>query len=191
MSKVDLKKRAVKIKGKDYSLVKDRLLYLREEHEGEYEIFTDYEYIESVNAWVVRATLKLGDKVYTGLAQEVEGGSGVNKTSALENAETSAVGRACAMAGIGILDSIASADEVHKAANRDNGTWGPGLTPKQRAWGEKLAKTAYTDPDTGKIGTADFDKMANDLLGHKVEGKSQFNLLVNILKQEGIIEETA
>jgi hypothetical protein len=46
----------------------------------------------------------------------------VNKTSALENAETSAVGRACAFAGIGVIDSIASADEVHKAINRSERT---------------------------------------------------------------------
>jgi hypothetical protein len=38
----------------------------------------------------------------------------VNKTSALENCETSAVGRALAFMGIGVIDSIASVDEVNK-----------------------------------------------------------------------------
>jgi hypothetical protein len=57
---------------------------------------------------------------YTGLAQEIESANykEVNFTSALENAETSAVGRACAMAGIGIDGGIASADEVKKAIVR-------------------------------------------------------------------------
>ena len=72
--------------------------------------------------WVVKATLTMVDSMesFTGLAQECEDdtSSMVNKTSALENAETSAVGRACAFAGIGVIDSIASADEVHKAINR-------------------------------------------------------------------------
>jgi transcriptional regulator NrdR family protein len=39
----------------------------------------------------------------------------VNKTAALENAETSAVGRALAMMGIGVIESIASVDEINKA----------------------------------------------------------------------------
>ena len=40
----------------------------------------------------------------------------VNKTSAIENAETSAVGRALGLImGIGVIESIASADEMNKA----------------------------------------------------------------------------
>jgi len=54
-------------------------------------------------------------RMFTGLAQEVVGQGNVNKTAALENAETSAVGRALAMMGIGVLDSIASYDEMQKA----------------------------------------------------------------------------
>jgi len=41
----------------------------------------------------------------------------VNKTSALENAETSAVGRALGFLGIGIVEGLASADEVVKAGS--------------------------------------------------------------------------
>ena len=39
----------------------------------------------------------------------------MNKTAALENCETSAVGRALGFMGIGVIESIASADEVNKA----------------------------------------------------------------------------
>ena len=39
----------------------------------------------------------------------------INITAAMENAETSAVGRALAMMGIWVIDSIASADEMKKA----------------------------------------------------------------------------
>ncbi|WP_022824687.1 hypothetical protein [Hymenobacter norwichensis] len=110
--------------GKQYVEVKDRLLYLAHHFEGEYGIETDYRYFASRKMWVVKATLTLTQSgvtsTYTGLAQELETEKygAVNNTSALENAETSAVGRALAMAGIGIESGIASADEVRKAESR-------------------------------------------------------------------------
>lgn len=51
----------------------------------------------------------------TGTAYEQEGSSFINKTSYIENCETSAVGRALGMAGFGIDTSIASAEEVQNA----------------------------------------------------------------------------
>jgi hypothetical protein len=53
----------------------------------------------------------------TGTAYEKEGSSFINKTSYIENAETSAVGRALGMAGFGIDVSVASAEEVQNAIN--------------------------------------------------------------------------
>lgn len=110
--------------GKQYVEVKDRLLYLAHHFDGEYSIETEYRYFASRKMWVVKATLTLtqggATSTYTGLAQELETEKygAVNNTSALENAETSAVGRALAMAGIGIESGIASADEVRKAESR-------------------------------------------------------------------------
>jgi hypothetical protein len=112
----------IKIKGKDYVTVSERLKHLAENYQ--YSIKTDYQYFEERKMWVVKATLSIykngGFFDYTGLAQEIESNNykEVNHTSALENAETSAVGRACAMAGIGIDGGIASAEEVNKAINR-------------------------------------------------------------------------
>ena len=51
----------------------------------------------------------------TGTAYEREGASNINKTSFIENCETSAVGRALGMAGFGIDVSVASAEEVQNA----------------------------------------------------------------------------
>lgn len=51
----------------------------------------------------------------TGYAQEKETSSYINKTSFIENCETSAVGRALGFAGIGIDGSMASAEEVANA----------------------------------------------------------------------------
>ena len=53
----------------------------------------------------------------TGYAYEKENSSFINKTSYIENCETSAVGRALGMAGFGIDVSVASAEEVQNAIN--------------------------------------------------------------------------
>lgn len=60
----------------------------------------------SVSTWVVKAAVYLtageqaaGIPKATGLAFEIDGGQGANQTAALENAETSSIGRALANAG--------------------------------------------------------------------------------------------
>lgn len=58
----------------------------------------------------------------TGYAYEKENSTYINKTSYIENCETSAVGRALAMCGIGIDKSIASAEEVINAVNNQEPT---------------------------------------------------------------------
>ena len=62
---------------------------------------------------VVKATIisKEGLTVGSGLAEEIRGQGNVNKTSALENAETSAIGRALASLGLH-GGSYASANEI-------------------------------------------------------------------------------
>jgi hypothetical protein len=71
-----------------------------------------------VLTWVVKATLfltaedqSLGLAKASGHAFEIDGGQGANLTSALENAETSAVGRCLRLAGIG---NGPSAEEMAK-----------------------------------------------------------------------------
>lgn len=56
-----------------------------------------------------------GKLLGTGTAYEKEGSSFINQTSYIENCETSAVGRALAMCGIGIDLSVASYEEVANA----------------------------------------------------------------------------
>ncbi len=56
----------------------------------------------------------------TGHAYEKEGSSFINKTSYIENCETSAIGRALGLVGIGIDTSLASADEVQNAVKQQN-----------------------------------------------------------------------
>ena len=88
----------------------------------------------------------------TGMAYEKEGSTFINKTSYIENAETSAVGRALGMAGFGVDTSVASADEVQNAmANQGEQKQEQKeerkATPKQI---EFLAKT-YTGENLEKL----------------------------------------
>ena len=70
---------------------------------------------------VMKASISQGDQVIaTGYAEEVRTASKINRTSALENAETSAVGRALAFFGLLVFMEIASADEVAKDIQQQN-----------------------------------------------------------------------
>lgn len=61
-----------------------------------------------------------GNLLAVGHACEKETSSYINKTSYIENCETSAVGRALGMLGIGIDSSIASVEEMVNAINNQN-----------------------------------------------------------------------
>lgn len=70
----------------------------------------------------------------TGTAYEKEGSSFINKTSYIENCETSAVGRALGFVGFGIDTSIASAEEVSNAIVQQNSVDLSGLKDNQIEW---------------------------------------------------------
>lgn len=67
----------------------------------------------------------------TGIAYEKEDGSFINKTSYIENCETSAVGRALGMLGIGVDTSVASYEEVANAIAQQETAKANELTPEQ------------------------------------------------------------
>lgn len=117
MKQKDLKDKAISFKGKDYVLVKDRVAFFNEEFDnGSIKtqiLVSDGKRVE-VKA-VVTPDVEKPARMFYGHSQAVIGEGYINKTSALENAETSAVGRALAFMGIGVLDSIASADEMVKS----------------------------------------------------------------------------
>lgn len=132
MEKLLRKMKTIGIHWKQYVEVKERILALVE-NDSPYSIETDYQYFPESAIWVVKAKLTMIEtgEIFTGLAQEKETDWSINKTSALENAETSAVGRACAFAGIGIVDGIASVDEINKASNREKQTPTGGYADKK------------------------------------------------------------
>ena len=79
----------------------------------------------------------------TGWAYEKETSSFINKTSYIENGDTSAVGRALGMAGFGIDTSIASAEEVQNAIENQK--------PKERKEQEQKEQKPKATPEQIRI----------------------------------------
>lgn len=104
----------VDIKGKMYAPVSERVKAFRMAYPTGW-IRTEILSNEG-GVVVMRATVGVGDLTLgTGTAFEKETGSYINKTSYIENCETSAVGRALGFAGFGIDTDIASAEELANA----------------------------------------------------------------------------
>ena len=103
------------IKGKQYVMVKDRVAAFREVCPTG-AIITEIVREDGVTVTVKASVAdELGTVLAVAHAQERYNSTAINKTSALENCETSAVGRALGLLGIGIDDSFASANEVSTA----------------------------------------------------------------------------
>lgn len=109
------------VKGKDYAEVNQRIKAFRMLYPSG-TILTEMVSNEN-GVCIFKASVYDGDDhiLATGTAYEKEGSTFINKTSYIENCETSAVGRALGMCGFGIDTSIASAEEVQNAiANQEN-----------------------------------------------------------------------
>tara|TARA_R100001163_G_scaffold60606_1_gene50031 strand:+ start:355 stop:843 length:489 start_codon:yes stop_codon:yes gene_type:complete len=116
------KLKTVNIKGKEYVEVNERLKYFRANYKG-WCLSTDIVEL-SDDRCTFKATIfdEAGNIRATGHAQEKEGSSFINKTSFIENCETSAWGRALANLGIGLDTSVASYEEVANAVTQQKTT---------------------------------------------------------------------
>lgn len=112
--------KTIDVKGKDYAEVPQRIKAFR-------SLFPngaiETSIISNDNQMVVmKATVRdeEGHVLGEGHAYEKESSSFINKTSYIENCETSAVGRALGMCGFGIDISVASYEEVANAINNQD-----------------------------------------------------------------------
>lgn len=107
------------VKGKEYAEVNQRIKAFRMIYPTgtiETEMLSNENGVCIFKASIYDETKLLA----TGTAYEKENSTFINKTSYIENCETSAVGRALGMCGFGIDTSVASADEVKNAiANQE------------------------------------------------------------------------
>lgn len=126
--------KTVNIKGKEYVEVNERVRFFRT-----IDAFANWaietELLSNENGvCVFKATVKDENGIIraTGHAYEKEDSTFINKTSYIENCETSAVGRALGILGIGIDTSIASSEEVENAMKNQEK---PQLTTKKQTNG--------------------------------------------------------
>lgn len=139
---------SMKIKGKDYVPVTERVKAYRELlPEG--EISTEILHIDEEKV-VMKATVKdeMGKVLATGLAMEKEGSTFINKTSHIEVCETSAVGRALGFLGIGIDASMASAEEVATAMLNQNADSKKYATDTERTIFQQMCESVDVEPTT-------------------------------------------
>ena len=163
------------IHGKSYVTVNSRIEYFRKRYETG-RILT--EITKQADGKVIfKASIYVGDNlVATGHAMEDETASQINKTSYIENCETSAIGRALGIMGIGIEGSVATYEEVNQAVSQqedmkqaapDTDTSNMSEIPNQK----KVEPTAVIkdnplDPERWKVpfkGSKNFGKTLNEM----------------------------
>lgn len=133
MQDKSLKEKAIMFKGRQYVLVSDRVLFFNAEYPNgkiETELVSPFGSEEIIVKAKVTPDVKNLDRYFAAYSQAVKGEGYINKTSALENAETSAVGRALGFMGIGVIEAIASVDEINKAQTTGLGSNAPRANKK-------------------------------------------------------------
>tara|TARA_R100001463_G_scaffold34276_1_gene75407 strand:+ start:484 stop:993 length:510 start_codon:yes stop_codon:yes gene_type:complete len=114
------KLKTINIKGKKYVEVNERLKYFRSNYPN-YSLTSKITHIDSEMVVIQSDILDPeGNVKATGHAHEEKSASFINKTSYVENCETSSWGRCLANFGIGIDESVASANEVEIAIKKQN-----------------------------------------------------------------------
>ena len=107
----------IDIEGKAYTTVANRIAIFRR-YFSDYSIVTDVLQNDDIKVVVqTKITTPSGVIIATGLAEEFRGKNIINTTSALENAETSSIGRALACLSLGGSE-YASANEVENAISQ-------------------------------------------------------------------------
>ena len=128
--------KVVNIKGKDYKLISARVLEFREAH-PDWGMHSEVIHHDDERVIVkVCISDETGRVRGSGLAEEDRSASRINQTSAMENCETSAFGRALAAIGFGGDASYASAEEVANAINtqEQNGDLLSHMTAVRENW---------------------------------------------------------
>ena len=186
MKKTDQGLATVDIKGKDYVMVNSRVKYFRKNFK-DYTLQTVWLKLDEKMA-ICKAIVKdPAGRIYsTGTAYETAGSSFINKTSFIENCETSAVGRCLGFCDIGIEVSLASAEEVGNAIKGQNGT--KTVTFPQQ--GNKPRKPAESGKDRAQVQGKGFYLSGKEVTRAKYTEVILYNAKKNNIDIGAIIDET-
>jgi len=144
---MSLQDKAIDIKGKQYVLVSDRVIYFNENYPNG-SINTELVSDPKDERVVIKATVipdcDKPERKFSDYSQALWGDGYINKTSAIENCSTSAVGRCLGYMNIGVIDSIASKDEIDKAEIQSRMQTAPQAI---KEIGEILDSKGITEPE--------------------------------------------
>ena len=115
----------VSIKGKDYIPVSMRIAEVNASNMIPRFQILESRFFEFGGLNLCQVTVEIEGRLFKGTASVNIGGRGVDATNPIENAETSALGRALGLAGFGSLESVASAEEVVAAVSRSDSGYKP------------------------------------------------------------------
>ena len=184
---MSIKMKTINIHGKQYVEVKERIKHFRDNFK-EWSLTSELLELTDERC-VIKATISNEqDRVIaSGIAYETKGSSYINKTSFVENCETSAWGRALGNLGIGVDTSIASAEEIQYAKAQDK----PKKLPKSKLDDGQLQAMIVA------IGKGESDKVKKRLPFYNLtkEQQAKLNELMSDKKEEktngvlGIIDE--
>lgn len=160
---IEKKMKNGQVKQNNYNTVNQRILAFRELYPNG-SIQTEILSLEN-GAVLMKATAydDDGKVIATGHAREKEGDGFINATSFIENCETSCIGRALGIIGIGAVDALASFQEVANAITQQNQIKEKEDAQNEEALLEDL-KQWYD-----KAGGKNFEKWIKDCGGFKVE----------------------
>jgi hypothetical protein len=208
--------KTISIKGKDYVPVSERILAVTDVDHPEANKYTiqHWEIFELADRTFLRCHIGVRTGTYKKTAEGDEqeivlpysGTSGVsfvggvvNTTSGFENAETSALGRALGFAGIGIIEGIASADEMVKVGaakpyQPQGGGYGysqpttapaPAPAPKPAAAVAKPATKPVLPPINKVEKPAETEPAVEIAPTEETIGEQQLTDIVNLMKEKG------
>lgn len=111
--------KTIEIKGKLYVPVVERVKEFHNLYGAKNGMITTEIVSNDDKRVIVKAIVMLGNGQSFNAFSQAEWGKGMMGSVALEVAETSAIGRALGFANIGLIDGIASADEIRKVSKKE------------------------------------------------------------------------